>query len=140
MRKCSRLQLSFEYKTTHGNTQHYSQKAAVDQHGTPSITDEGQWNAYHWHESDHHTDIYYNLPEKIKEDSGTEGASKTLSGITHRIINGIEKKAEKCNKRHTPHKSPFLAENSHGKVGVLFGQKAQLALCTGLKTLAEHFT
>ena len=78
--------------------------------------------------------------EKIKEDSGTEGASKTLSGITHRIINGIEKKAEKCNKRHTPHKSPFLAENSHGKVGVLFGQKAQLALCTGLKTLAEHFT
>ena len=67
MRKCSRLQLSFEYKTTHGNAQHYSQKAAVDQHGTPSITNEGQWNAYHWHESDHHTDIYYNLPEKIKK-------------------------------------------------------------------------
>ena len=78
--------------------------------------------------------------EKGMDDALNRAFAYVTAGADAIMIHSRKKEAEQNNERHTAHKAPFLTKHGNGKVSMLFGQEAELALCTIKETLAEHLT
>ena len=102
--------------SSHGNVKNKTNKDKVDYCGRPAIADKGKRNANDRHESDNHTHINGNFQKKIKEDTDTKQTAEAILGLDDSGQNGKEKERKERHQSQTPHKAPFLAENSHGKV------------------------
>ena len=70
--------MGLEHKPPHGDVDHQAQHEEVHQRCGAPIADKRKGNAHHRHNTHYHSDINEYLPEKIKENSCTNQASKAV--------------------------------------------------------------